>query len=220
MFSNFFGPPHLPNGIIKPKQDTDQPEDPSKRGFLKGVGAIALVGAVGADVFGINEAKAEADPYTNNNKIISALNAYLKAKGYVLENPAANNIDIYNDCNKLIEDYNNGKFHKGPSKFYKPRSLHFMEIEKNRNGGVYPPAGLELIKLEVDIVIIGEVEGSKTMPNRDGFNPLKKGFAVLEKGTEIIRKKNSEGKWENYIKECFNTIYAGHKLCKTPPCEK
>ena len=212
-FKQFLGvPPHEPAPNILPELN--------RRNFLKSVGAVAVAGAIGVDVFGLNEAKAEADPYNNNNKIISALNAYLKVKGYVLENPAANNIDIYNDCNLLISDYNEGKFHKGPSKFYKPRSLHFMEIEKNRNGGVYPPVGFELKVLGADVVIIGEVEASKTIPSRDGFNPLKKGFAVLEKGTEMLTRKNSEGKSEHYIKACFNPVYAGHKLCKTPPCEK
>jgi len=216
MFKQFLGvPPHdpAPNGILV---------DKSKREFLKGMGAMAVAGVISymPDLAEATEFKSPDDVYAEeaNRKSIDGLNGYLLAKGWKLNNPKADNIEVFNDANKIVEIYNQGGFHNGSAKFYKPHSTALRQAEMKRSGNVWPPKDFEELEIKVDLLMIADVVG--TVKDSDISDC---GFAMLKKGTKIIRKKieNSNGKtiYENYISECFNKIHAGHKMCPTSKCK-
>ncbi len=235
MFGNFFKPPQNRNGIITPKQEGESmapksatdleekfgPEAVSRRGFLK-FGAAAVAGVTG--IGSMDEAFAGEGPssYLAKDKIgLRNLKSFLNDKSleHVMRNPlGAENKDVYNNLEILNNDYVAGKFQADKSKYYKPKQFHNLAQRAGleKEGGEFR----EII-LKSDFIIVGEIQGSNIdmetgKPTRHSFET--KGFAVLEKGTKVLTRKNN-GIIENYIADCFNRIYTSELLCPPPPCE-
>ena len=200
-------------GVNKALTAPRAPADPARRAFLKKGGVFLAVGALN-DFFGLEEANAAPDRYSVASNNISALNAYLNVNGGILRNPKFNDHNIYNDYNKIKSDYERGDFCRDDSKYYVPSSTELKEEEKKRIG-VYPPAGMVIKELKSDVLIAGDLIGSKADPDNEGFNPSKAGWAILKKETKIL-DGNILGKKVRYVYECFNSIYGGEDVCYTP----
>ncbi len=220
----FFGVPPNPAtraGILPGTKAVNGEEetDISRRGFLSSVGKLAASAVVTSVGLGFIAEEAEAkDQYTafKNNEIgrrkfIDFLNN--KNIPHVLNNPKANDIDIYNDLEKIMKDWHNGKFQENQAKYYKPKSFANLIAMKKKyeddeqaflNGEV-----LRKFNLKADYLSVGEIQGA----NSEEFTT--KGFMVLKKGTELYTKEVN-GVKKTYIAECFNQLYAGEPLCT--PC--
>lgn len=216
MFSNFFGPPHLPNGIIKPKQEGEPtapksatdleakfgPEAMSRRGFLKSVGSVAVAGAVGS--FSNDVEAAQFQPSSKED--LELLGKLLN--GQTLTHPKPDNKRIFNNPKTLETKYKSGDF-----TFYEPHDPENSPYKKAFLSKSIEPYdkmlerfGYKVVESKSNFVIVAEVENA-------GANDslYYNGMVIIKKGTKIARKNvgtTEKPIFQNWIYDCFNPVYA------------
>lgn len=209
-FKQFLGIPPEPatRAGILPGTTTVNPDDlvSSRRDFLKfGVAAVA------GSMLPVTDILAEQFQ-PENKQDLQALSLFLNGKN--LTHPNIDNKRIFNDPKILVDKYKNS----GNVEYYKPNNPESSKYKKdflakaksyNKNIIDYDDAlkdqGYEVVKTHnnTDFAFVAEVEHA----GHDS-SLYSNGIVVIEKGTKIVRKKNLDGTFKNWIYDCFNPVYA------------
>jgi hypothetical protein len=161
------------------------------------------------------QAKDEFSAFQNNEIGKRRFMEFLNNKNipHILTNPKANDVDIYNDLEKIMKDWHAGNFQRNESKYYKPKSFDNLKAQTKKYNGdelkFLAGESLRKINLKTDYLSVGEIQGSNSE------DLITKGFIVLKKGTELYTREVN-GVKQTYIAECFNKLYTGQPLCS--PC--